>query len=173
MIPLLLVTHSCSSFIGRFTLDGEEPIYRTGQPIYLTEACASKRGNIIHELGHAIGFWHEHTRPDRDDYVRILWENINENFTDNFKVQERSEIDSLGVPYDLGSIMHYPLNAYSKNGLATIEVLPNVSFSGVIGQRDHLSNYDQRQTNLLYSCPVGKSTASIYQITVRRYPSVM
>ena len=31
---------------------------------------------MVHELGHVVGFWHEHTRPDRDDWVTIYRENI-------------------------------------------------------------------------------------------------
>ena len=33
-------------------------------------------GLVLHEFGHAIGYFHEHNRPDRDDTVKILWENI-------------------------------------------------------------------------------------------------
>jgi len=44
--------------------------------VILGDGYCLEKGAIIHELMHAVGFWHEHQRPDRDDWVNILWDNI-------------------------------------------------------------------------------------------------
>ena len=64
-------------------------------------------GTVLHELGHAIGFWHEQSRPDRDDYIKIIWENVDPNYAANFDKYSYYEIDSREVTYDYKSIMHY------------------------------------------------------------------
>lgn len=45
------------------------------QAISIGKNC-DKFGIVVHELGHVIGFWHEHTRPDRDVHVSIVRDNI-------------------------------------------------------------------------------------------------
>ena len=57
----------CCSFVGR---RGNGP-----QAISIGKNC-DKFGIVVHELGHVIGFWHEHTRPDRDNHVAIIYKNI-------------------------------------------------------------------------------------------------
>ncbi|XP_031633644.1 dorsal-ventral patterning protein tolloid-like [Contarinia nasturtii] len=128
-----------------------------GQNVSIGKNCHEK-GIIVHELGHVLGFWHEHTRPDRDDHVKILSENIHTDHEHNFRKLTSAEVDSLGEPYDYGSIMHYTHNAYRirKYDSEIWTIQPKRGKNGqrpYIGQRDRLSEGDIRQTNKLYKCP--------------------
>ena len=54
-----------------------------GQKLSLGGGCNHK-GTIMHELMHAIGFWHEQSRPDRNLYVEVLWENIQDGTLESY-----------------------------------------------------------------------------------------
>lgn len=77
-------------------------------------------GTIMHEMIHALGFDHEQSRPDRDDYVTIQYNNIQPGAEPNFEKLSSRQYSTFGVPYDQLSIMHYEGYDFSKNGRATI-----------------------------------------------------
>jgi hypothetical protein len=103
---------------------------------------------IAHELGHALGFWHEQSRSDRDSFVQINWGNIESGKAYNF---DRHDEASHFGPYDFDSVMHYSQDSFSTNGLPTITVLPpNQAWQNLIGQRDHFSTLDSMIMSYLY-----------------------
>ncbi|XP_069823912.1 hatching enzyme 1.2-like [Dendropsophus ebraccatus] len=120
------------------------------QEVSLDREGCMIRGIIQHELNHALGFVHEHSRSDRDSYIKILWQNILSGYSDNF---EKLNTNNLGMPYDYSSVMHYDKYAFTTAYyLQTIQPLLNTSER--IGQRLGLSNLDVAKINKLYNCNV-------------------
>lgn len=77
-------------------------------------------GKIIHQFVHAIGFYHQEQATERDDWVHILWKNINLMDWHKFDKFGSNMISSFGEQYDYGSIMHSDKYASSINGQSTI-----------------------------------------------------
>lgn len=131
----------CSSYVG---MQGGT------QPVSLARNCRVKK-IIVHELGHAIGFQHEQTRPDRDRYVYILRQNIPGSMYFNFQRYTTGYVDDYRVPYDYTSVMHYGAYAFSHNGQRTIQT-KNSQYQNIIGKAPGLSFRDIKLANLMYQC---------------------
>ncbi|NML71227.1 hypothetical protein HHL23_15660 [Chryseobacterium sp. RP-3-3] len=83
-------------------------------------------GSVIHEMGHTVGLYHEHARKDRDQYVSIQWNNIQDGQAYNFNMYNSGT--DIG-PFNINSVMMYWPNSYSKNGQPTIKRANNTNFT--------------------------------------------
>lgn len=132
---------------------------------------------MAHELGHSMGFWHEQSRTDRDNFVIINTANVCQNCCQqgdgsmgscNFNFQIESTSAAYG-PYDFDSVMHYGACDFSMDPNCgntcpgageTVIVRPAFSAewqcgnpptdNTFIGQRTHLSAWDGRVMSFLY-----------------------
>lgn len=124
-----------------------------GQQLNVNSPKCVKKGVVIHEFLHAAGFYHQQSASDRDEYVEILWENIQEGHESNFNKYNKSAVTDFGTTYDYGSIMHYSGKAFSKNGNETIVALKNTT---VLGQRNGFSDQDIVKLNRMYNATCRK-----------------
>ncbi|CAG7815354.1 unnamed protein product [Allacma fusca] len=146
----------CSSQVGR---QGG----RRGQAVTLSRdgGCVAK-GTAIHELVHVIGFWHEQSRTDRDNYVVVKLSNVPEEKRHNFDKYTTQDVNDFGVPYDYNSVMHYPDRAFiSTEALQHHEktIVPRDPRAH-IGQRKYLSKLDAEKINRMYQCPGRSETTT-------------
>ncbi|XP_070941588.1 meprin A subunit beta isoform X3 [Macaca nemestrina] len=124
---------------------------RAGKQELSIGANCDRIATVQHEFLHALGFWHEQSRSDRDDYVRIMWDRILSGREHNFNTYSDSVSDSLNVPYDYTSVMHYSKTAF-QNGTEPTIVTRISDFEDVIGQRMDFSDSDLLKLNRLYNC---------------------
>ncbi|XP_069805663.1 embryonic protein UVS.2-like [Dendropsophus ebraccatus] len=153
-------TAGCVSYMGR--LGG-------GQLVGLNPGGCIYKDIIQHELNHALGFYHEHMRSDRDDYITIMYQYISEGKRANFN---KADTNNLGLKYDYGSVMHYDRYAFTNtSGQPTIVPKPDPNVT--IGESNGLSPLDVAKINRLYQCDVCSNLLNERSgnLTSANYPS--
>jgi hypothetical protein len=118
-------TGICKSYVG--WVGGK-------QPVWISPKCEATE--VAHEIMHALGFVHEQNRSDRDQFVEIMPDNIEEQFSYNFDKlpEEATRYNSLGE-FDYESIMIYPPDMFAKSGQVTMrskstaQILPSLTLS--------------------------------------------
>ncbi|XP_055013865.1 low choriolytic enzyme-like isoform X2 [Boleophthalmus pectinirostris] len=130
----------CWSYIGR-----QRRMHK--QKLSLSKKGCLNPATIQHELLHALGFAHEHTRSDRDDHVTVLYQNIISDKISNFA---KHRTNNLYTPYDFNSVMQYHNYAWSKNGHPTLLSKKNPTMR--FGHASGVSHYDILRVNRYYRC---------------------
>lgn len=138
----------CWSWLGLKDPDGS-------QRLNLGLGCWS-RGMVLHQLGHALGLFHEQAREDRASFVTVH----------PSRVLAGHEVDLDHFPgpqgtgeYDFLSIMHFSAVAFSRNGEDTITTSA-APLGSVLGQRLGLSALDAQKLSKLYACTPSTGSAT-------------
>ncbi|KAK5901706.1 hypothetical protein CesoFtcFv8_007039 [Champsocephalus esox] len=128
----------CYSYVGRRGYSQTVSLDRQGCLYHST---------VQHELLHALGFNHEQCRSDRDQHIRILWENIQSGWAYAF---DKINTLNLNTPYDYNSVMQYHRYAFSGNNKPTMVPIPNANVE--FGTANQMSRTDISRLNTLYKC---------------------
>ncbi len=146
-------SEGCSSAIGMQT--GEQFINLR----VLKDGLLCTTGTGAHEILHALGQYHEHTRCDRENFVTIDYAEIESGKEHNFyeagsdaqgeECGDDQAVFDIGS-YDFGSIMHYATDAFAVGSNPTIIPIAPVPSGVTIGQRSALSDEDVNTVDVLY-----------------------
>jgi len=121
-------------------------------------------GIVAHELGHTIGLHHEQCRPDRDNHVKILLNNVPSNMRYNFN--KVSGTSNFGMPYDYCSLMHYGATAFGGRKFTIVPY--DVDYLAVIGKSHtsaDLTYTDVTIVNQMYGCGISAQRTSCPKIS--------
>lgn len=123
------------------------------------------RGSALHEIGHTLGLIHEQSRSDRDEYINIMWDNIQVGTKTNFEIwpEHHTIVAFLHDEFDFESIMLYP----SYNNFAITYSKPTITKkdgSTFTAQRNYLNSTAIRAVCAVYGYPSGGGGGGIFKV---------
>ena len=122
-------------------------------PVSLSRGCWDK-GTILHELMHVLGFDHSHTRPDRDSFLTVHWDNIDPKDWSEFEIRGNSiESRLIGkIPFDYESILMYGEWNGSRDDENPALTRKDGKRLVDLEEKTRLSPHDLRLVNKVYKC---------------------
>ncbi|TMW64563.1 hypothetical protein Poli38472_011443 [Pythium oligandrum] len=145
----------CNSSIG---VNDQGP-----QIMFLSDRCfegdatlKNSYGSAMHEIGHALGLYHEHQHPQRQ--VMVFWDDIPQSIWSEMKVRDVS----VGGDYDAESVMHYPDTygfCYPKlcsNTVTTGCVTPGTKFCNLNDDRSKCTPIDKSLCDPVKTAAIGQ-----------------
>ncbi|KAK0409233.1 hypothetical protein QR680_004424 [Steinernema hermaphroditum] len=136
--------HGCDSPVGK--------IYSLkDQDVSIGPGC-EPFGVVTHEIAHALGFYHEQTRYDRDDYVTVNMDNIQKRWKGSFEKKTPGNTTNYGLPYDYGSNMQYSEDTFAINKDIPVITAKDPLHQHTMGQRAAPSFLDVLMMNKHYQC---------------------
>ncbi|KAH7703416.1 metalloprotease 1 precursor, partial [Aphelenchoides avenae] len=134
----------CWSYVGRVAQWQE-------QGISLGDGC-EHFGIATHEIAHALGFYHEQSRYDRDSHVTFLAQNVAPGYEDQFSKETPQTNDNFGQEYDYGSDMHYADVDFSRSEKVPLLLAKDPLYQRTMGSRIAPSFLDVLVMNKYYQC---------------------
>ncbi|CEF68242.2 Astacin-like metalloendopeptidase [Strongyloides ratti] len=125
------------------------------QNIHIGKECKTTTG-ILRLILRALGVIYEHNRIDRNFYVKVHPENMHLTDLTNFKKSRTTPINNFYLPYEYGSLMHFGMYDYSKNGGKTISLKDRL-YESTVGQQEELTFNDIKTLNLHYCSNICKN----------------
>ncbi|XP_021368941.1 protein SpAN-like, partial [Mizuhopecten yessoensis] len=141
--------------IGCYSQTGNVQSYMSGtghQNISLEKDGCMDNGTILHELCHTLGLEHVQSRPDRDTYITIDWDNVLGG-QHNPNMEKKPDLVMFNIPFDQSSVMLYTPYSMAKHK-GTKTYVSTDPMLDVLSLEDHqdLSFYDKLLINRAYDC---------------------
>ncbi len=133
--------------------DSYSSVGRLGGKQDLVLGCNASYAAVLHELCHACGMYHEHSRPDRDNYVSIYPSNMRAGASQNFQKITGRYYTKGG--FDYNSLMLYDSQKFSVENKPTI----TKKDGSLIPEKDCLSEKDRAWLNYFYIPFIARSDA--------------
>ncbi len=125
----------CSMFVGR--KGGAQELECAGSP---------ETARVAHELGHAIGLFHEHQRTDRDAMVGVSFAAIRDEAHNYRRIDDGLMIG----PYEFSSLMHYLVNTAAADRQPLSKIHPDPALPPVYAAAVGNSPGDRNAVRFMY-----------------------